>query len=80
MPDWDRQVYLCAVLCRSECNWHWLRNTLCSTLGHLFKVLGKEHTAVDIYQFYLSRKLVVRKVADRERQQPRPQECLSRMD
>ena len=48
-------------------DWHWLRQTLCTTLGQMFKVLGKEHTAFDIYQFYMSRQIVVRKVEDAER-------------
>ena len=47
-----------------------MRQTLCSALGQMFKVLGKEHTAEDIYQFYMTRKIVVRKVEDAERRRP----------
>ena len=67
LPDWDNQKYLCVVPCKSSSLWHWLRRTLCTTLGQMFKVLGKEHTAYDIYKFYMSRKIVVRKLEDRER-------------
>ena len=67
LPDWDNQKYLCVVPCKASHDWHWLRQTLCSTLGQMFKVLGKEHTAFDIYQFYMTRKIVVRKVETRER-------------
>jgi len=69
LPDWDNQKYLCVVPCKSSAGWHWLRQTLCTTLGQMFKVLGKEHTAYDIYKFYMSRKIVVRKLAQQERRQ-----------
>ena len=69
LPDWDNQKYLCVVPCKSSSLWHWLRRTLCTTLGQMFKVLGKEHTAYDIYKFYMSRKIVVRKLAEQERRQ-----------
>ena len=41
------------------------------TLGDMFKALGVYHTAADIHYFYLSRKIVARKVADAERRKTR---------
>ena len=64
MPDWSNQQYLCVVPCQDAYTHHWLRSTLCSTLGDMFKALGKEHSASAIYTFYMSRKQVVRKVAN----------------
>ena len=44
MPDWDRQKYLCVVPCRTRDDKHWRREMLCSTLGDMFRVLGKDHS------------------------------------
>ena len=70
LPDWDRQKYLCVVPCRAREDCHWRREMLCSTLGDMFRVLGKEHSAASIYDFYQTRKIAVRKLADCERRQP----------
>jgi hypothetical protein len=67
LHDWDNQKYLCVVPCKSSSLWHWLRRTLCTTLGQMFKLLGKEHTAYDIYKIYMTRKIVVRMLEDQER-------------
>ena len=67
LPDWDRQKYLCVVPCRATEVRHWRRHMLCSTLGQLFRVLGKQHNAASMYYFYNSRKLGVRKAAEVER-------------
>ena len=63
MPDWSNQQYLCVVPCRDAYDHHWLRSTDCSTLGDMFAALGKEHSADAIYDFYLSRFQVARKVS-----------------
>ena len=61
-PDWDKQVYLCVVPCKDSVACHWRRQTLCSTLGDMFKALGSNHSASDIYYFYRTRKIVARKM------------------
>ena len=62
-PDWDKQVYLCVVPCKDPwVIYHWRRETLCTTLGDMFKALGPNHSAREIYYFYRSRKIVARKM------------------
>ena len=63
MPDWSNQQYLCVVPCRDAYDHHWLRSADCSTLGDMFAALSKEHSADAIYDFYLSRFQVARKVS-----------------
>ena len=63
MPDWSNQQYLCVVPCRDAYDHHWLRSADCSTLGDMFAALGEEHSADAIYDFYLSRFQVARKVS-----------------
>ena len=62
-PKWSEQTFLCVAPCQGSYKHHWRRRTLCSTLGDMFKALGKDYTAAMIYNFYKSRKIVVRKVA-----------------
>ena len=62
-PKWREQRYSCVVPCEGSHDHYWIRRTICTTLGHLFTGLGKEYTAAKIYKYYMSRKLVVQKVA-----------------
>ena len=61
-PDWDKQVHLCVVPCKGSVACHWRRQTICSTLGDMFKALGTHHSASEIYYFYKTRKIVARKM------------------
>ena len=67
MPDWSNQQYLCVVPCQDAYDHHWLRSTDCSTLGDMFAAIGKEHSAFTIYDFYMSRMQVARKLGQTAR-------------
>ena len=58
-PDWPAQVNRCIVPCLNAVTYEWLRKGPVTTLGELFKHVGKNHTAKAIYAFYRTRRLVV---------------------
>ena len=75
VPDWGRQTYLCVVPCRARDDGRWRREMLCSTLGDMFRVLGKEHSVDTIYYFYQSMKIVARKLSESDRRKSGGRGC-----
>ena len=75
---WHTRTYLCVVDCIFRSNCHWRRVVKCSTLRDMFRALGRRHTAADIYYFYLTRKIVARKVAEAERRKTRAKPAAQR--
>ena len=58
-PDWAQQVNRITCPCMdAHCGYEWVRFGPAFTLGELFLALGKEYTAVQIYAFYLSLRLI----------------------
>ena len=64
-PDWGRQMHRFYVPCTGTTARHWARTTTCTTLGSLFKILGRDYTAAAIYYVYLTMRVVaVKATAD----------------
>ena len=62
-PNWSEQKFWCVRPCLGSDKLHWRRANKCSTLGHMFGALGTHYTASTIYRFYLSKEVVVQKIA-----------------
>ena len=56
-PDWEYQTHRFFVPCRGNVQKHWARETLVTTLGLLFRHLGDQYTATDLYMYYCSCRL-----------------------
>ena len=58
-PDWTKQVTRITCPCMDpDCGYEWARDGMVMTLGELFMVLGKKHTASQIYAFYRTLRIV----------------------
>ena len=58
-PLWSEQQHRFYVPCTGVKEFHWERRCKCTTLGMLFRALGRAFTASCIYYYYLTRRLVV---------------------
>ena len=65
-PDWEKQEHRLFVPCRGSRDVHWARVVHCTTLGQLFVSFAEEYSAYEIYNYYLSLRIVVVK-APKER-------------
>ena len=61
MPDWDEQWNRLQVPCIYAPGHMWFRTGKVITLGELFLLLGREHTAASIYAFYRTLRILVLK-------------------
>ena len=61
LPDWSAQRIRCVLPCQNVSDYEWLRAGPVVTLGELFKHLGTEYTAREIYAFYRTCRVVVLK-------------------
>ena len=58
-PDWTNQRHRCFVPCLHTQEFHWVRMVSVTSLGLLFKYLGKKFSAKEILSYYLSLRPVV---------------------
>ena len=56
-PDWEYQTHRFFVPCKDNVQKHWARETFVTTLGLLFRHLGDQYTATDLYMYYCSCRL-----------------------